>query len=480
MIYLNTWNNLFDGKYGNQKLDILYKDDIFVSILRLRDQNNSLIQVYKAFVVKGDAEMFTNTLPYPALLYHKHISVGEKGNFRYLLLHTETELVDNNTLSYHVDKKISDLNKMVSSVVAVTKSYNIKLISLKLASEDETNYFFSNPQIVKTLTNVPLSLDFSSPTALDKLILGKKKDVLVTTTLDLTDSVGIFNGTINERVSSAKVFCENSLLSARTVFVFDPTGLFNSLAYPNSDSTILDKFDLKMDPFGFPVKTINFFDIKIPLAIIPLNVFVTIFKFSNTVISVIKKVYTNNLVTIEDLINNVKNSDFVDINEFEKKRILAKLNIINVKYKNIFGKTDVSILYKQRYKHIGSVKILNIDYKNPFAVYYVSQIINLISLNLKNEATVVLPESKKLFNNPYIGPKVLSLLNDNNSLSSVVTSKHHEDFNLKNVFKVNLHIVKENDAVIHFPNRDPMRLLLRPTFTAHIIKFIEPKTVVRV
>ena len=293
MIYLNTWNNLFDGKYGNQKLDILYKDDIFVSILRLRDQDNSLIQVYKVFVSKGDVEMFTSTLPYPALLYQKHIDVGKNGNFKYLLLHTETELVDNGTLSFHVDKKIIQLNKMVSSVLAVTKSYDIKLISLKLASEKETNYFFSNPQIVKTLTNVPLSLDFSSPTALDKLILGKKKDVLVTTTLDLTDSVGIFNGTINERVSASKVFCENSLLSARTVYVFDSTGLFCSLSYPNKSPEVLDKFDLKMDPFGFPVKSINFYNIKIPLFVIPLNVFITVFKFSKSVVSVIKKVYNN-------------------------------------------------------------------------------------------------------------------------------------------------------------------------------------------
>ena len=34
MISLNTWNTLFEGKYGDQELNILYKDDIFVSFLK--------------------------------------------------------------------------------------------------------------------------------------------------------------------------------------------------------------------------------------------------------------------------------------------------------------------------------------------------------------------------------------------------------------------------------------------------------------
>jgi hypothetical protein len=51
MLSLNTWNTLFEGKYGSQELSILNSDDYFVSFLKSRDQNDILVQVYKIFAV---------------------------------------------------------------------------------------------------------------------------------------------------------------------------------------------------------------------------------------------------------------------------------------------------------------------------------------------------------------------------------------------------------------------------------------------
>jgi len=479
MISLNTWNTLFEGKYGTQELNILYMDDVFVSFLKIRDKGSALIQVYKVFLAKGDIEMFVTTLPYPALVYQKHVDIGESNNYKYLLLHTDAEYVDINTLSYHVDKKIQELNKRVGSVISVVKSYDIKLTSLKLATDKETNYFFSDPGITKVLTNLPLSLDLSSTSSMDKLILGKKNNILVTSTLENLNSVAVYGASLNERLFAAKVICENYLLSSKTVIVFDSTKMFVSLGYPNQDSSLLSEFDIKMDPFGFPVKSINYFDIKIPLSAIPQKAFINLFKFSGVAEDILSQAYSEETKTIDDLIKNVNKTQITDkINEFEKQRVLSKLIIFKKKYDVLFGETDLTNLFEQRYKHIGSVKVLNVDSNDPFYTYYIAYILEKISLSVKDEILVVIPESRKLFNNIFVGSKMFSILKDNTVISSLLTSKHQSDFGKDKISEVNIKMIIDNDGVIQYPNRDPMRLLFRPTFTTSVINYRKPKSIV--
>jgi hypothetical protein len=472
MISLNTWKTLFDGKYGNQELNILYNDDIFVSFLRLRDKTSALIQVYKVFVVKGEIETFSSTLPYPAIVYHKHIDVGSKNNFKYLLLHTETELVDLNTLSYHVDKKITELNKMVSSVISITKSYNVKLISLKIATEKENTYFFSDPEVIKSLSNMPLSLDFKSSTPLDKLILGKKKEVTITTSLSNLKSVSVYGTNLESRLFLSKIICENFLLSSKTVIVFDTINSYVSLGYPQQNSDILNSFNLDMDAFGFPVRKIDYFDIKMPVNKIPLDAFINLFSFKDVSVKIITSVYTNKIVTIDDLIENIKKIPInPEINEFEKKRVLSKLLVFNKKYSSFFGKTDVSLLFKQRYKNIGSVKVISINDKDLIYPYFIKNLVDEISMSIRDEVLLVFPELSKVFNNIFLGDEILKTIKENNLLSSLITSKHESDFMSNEISSVNIISIKNNDAVIYYPNRDPIRFLFRPTFTSSTIKY---------
>jgi len=472
MISLNTWNTLYDGKYGNQELNILYKDDIFVSFLRLRDKTNALIQVYKVFVVKGDIETFAETLPYPAIVYHKHVDIGAENNFKYLLLHTETEYIDVNTLSYHVDKKITELNKMISSVISVIKSYNIKLISLKMAKEKDNNYFFSDPEVLKTLSNMPLALDFKSSTPLDKLILGKKKDVSVTTSLSNLKSVAVYGPNLDERLFVSKIICENYLLSSKMVVVFDSINSFVSLGYPQQNSDIFSDFNLDMDPFGFPVKKINYLDIKIPLHKVPFDAFVNLFSFKDASLKILHSVYDDKVVTITDLIDRIKSIKIDnEINDFEKKRVILKLLILDKTYNKFFGKTDVSLLFKQRYKNIGSAKIVLIDEKDPIYPYFIKSIVEEISLTIREDVLLVFPEQSSVFNNIYLGNSILQIIRENTMLSSLFTSKYESDFREENISLLKIASIKDNDGVIYYPNRDPIRILFRPSFTSSTIKY---------
>lgn len=469
MISLNTWNTLYDGKYGNQELNILFKDDIFVSFLRLRDKTNALIQVYKVFVVKGDIETFASTLPYPAIVYQRHLT---DANYKYFLIHTESEYVDINTLSYHVDKKINELNKMISSVISIIKSYNIKLISLKIAGEKENNYFFSDPDVLKVLTNMPLVLDFKSINSLDKLILGKKKDVTITTSLLNLKQVYVFGNNLDDRLFISKVICENYLLSSKTIIVFDKLNNFLSLGYPQQNTDIFEKFKIDMDPFGFPVRKTNYKDIKMPLYKVPLNAFLDVFSFKGVLSKIISKVYTKEIITINDLILKIdKIETDQEINDFEKQRVVSRLLILDKKFGYFFGKTDLSSLFKQRYKNIGSVKIIEIDEKDLFTVFFISNFIDEVSLSLKEETLFVFPELSKLFNNMYIGDSLYEKIQENTLISSLLTSKYENDFLKENTSSVKIVSVQGNDAVMYYPNRDPLRLYFRPTFSSSIIKY---------
>ncbi|MDD3178462.1 MAG: hypothetical protein PHR26_02995 [Candidatus ainarchaeum sp.] len=474
MISLNTWNTLFQGKFGNQELNILYKDDIFVTFLKLKDNENALIQVYKIFLAKGDLEIFANTLPYPAIIFEKHLDIGEKNNYKYLLLHTDVEHVDFNTLSYHVDKKINKLNQRVSSIISVVKSYDLKLVSLKLAKNEEINYFFSDPSVVKILTNLPLSFNLNESTTLEKFILGKKEGVLITTTIDQLKSVGIFGSNLAERIFVMKIIIENYLLSSKTIVIFDSTNMFVSLAYPQQNLRVLENFDLKMDPFGFPIKVIDYFSLKIPLFSIPKSAFINIFKFSNISELIISKAYDKNIINISNLRENVSKLEINDeITDFEKQRVISKLVVLEDKYNNLFGISDIKKLFEQRYTHIGTVKILNINKDHIFYSYYIDYILKQISLNIKKEILIVFPELSEIFNNIFIGENLFNEIKDNPNISYILSSKYKTDFRKEKVSEVNISMISENDGVITYPNRDPLRLLFRPTFTSSVIKYKE-------
>ncbi len=478
MISLNTWNTLYEGKYGNSEYSILYQDDIFVSYLKLRDQSNVLVQVYKVFQAQGDIEIFNSTLPYPSILYEKHFSVGENNTFKYFFLNTETEYIELSTLSFYVDKKMQELNKRVSSVISIVKSYNIKLTSLKLASEDSRNYFFSDPGVIKVLSNLPASLDFSKTTGLDKLIMGTKNEVLVTTSLDLQKSVTVLGGSFDQRIYALKLVCENYLLSSKTVIILDSTKTFVTLAYPQSDLKILSDYKLKMDPFGFPVKPIETSEIKIPLGTIPLNAFINLFKLSPLEQKILMKVYNSNLITINDLRKKIIAQDIdEEFSDFEKQRLVSKLILLDKKYANRFGEIDLSVLFEQRYKHIGSVKLLSVDSDDPIYPYFVSQVINNLSLLVREDILVVLPESADIFNNLFIGKDVIDRLRANPRICVLLSSKHLNDFFDGKLTDVTITMVDDNDAVIRYPNRDPLRLLLRPTLTSSNVSYKQVESI---
>src|SRR5574343_488532 len=111
---ITTWNTLFEGKYGQKDLSIYYDEDTFVSILRSRDKPTVIVQLYKVFSVNGDIETFAETLPNQCIVYQKHFDIGEKNTYKFLILNTETEIVDNSKITNYIEKKTLQLNKTTS------------------------------------------------------------------------------------------------------------------------------------------------------------------------------------------------------------------------------------------------------------------------------------------------------------------------------------------------------------------------------
>jgi len=468
---LASWNTLFQGSYGNQELTLLYKEDILVTMLRARDQKSALLQVYKVFSAYGDSEMFAQTLPYNVILYHKHIGAGEKNTYKYLILNSDTEYVDTTTLAYNIDKKIQELNKITTSIISIIKSYDIRLISLKLSSDDAKNYFFSDPGVLKVIVNLPPAFDFATFTSVDKLILGRKNNLAITTTLENMRYTGVFGGTRDERLFAVKLICENYLIQSRTVVVFDNSNFFVSLAYPQQNLSVIKDYNLNMDAFGFPTKPIGYFDIKIPLSSVPVAAFLDIFKFTGIAMDVIKKQYSD-LVTMNDLVKKIITVELNDdLTGFEKQRILSRLALISKKFDNRFGEMDLSQILETRYKHIGSSKILKIDVSDPLYSYYVLSVLKTIALNFKDELLVVIPEMPELFADNIAGKEILSVLNKNSMLYHVISAESKSDIANDELYEVEIDLISDNDAVVRYPQRDPLRLLLRPTLTSSVINF---------
>ncbi len=476
MISLNTWDILFDGKYGSQELTILYKDDFFVSFLKSRDKKDILVQIYKLFFVHGDVEIFAETYPSQCVVYEKHFDIGEKNTYKYFILNTESEYVDNNTLSYHVDKKIQELNKKTSTLVSIMKSYDLKLISLKNVSQSVRNNFYSDPFIIKAMTNMPMSADLSGFTSIDKLLLGRKNNIPINTTIDKLQSVLVSGANEDERLFVLKLISEIHLLSSKTVLVFDKKGFFKSLAYPQQKEEILHAFDPALGAFGFPSKYIDYFSlIKIPLGSIPKQAIKNLFMFVNIAEKIMDLCFDSSLVSIDDLIKRIENIEQTEeITEFEINRLISKLKIIEHKYGSYFGKTDVSFLFENKYKHLGYSKILKVDYDCPFFAYYIKKIIEDLSLHIKSELLLVLPESERLFNNMFVGDAISSIIQENSKLNVVISSEYQTNIKNKEYISTYFDVISNNDVVIKYPNRDPLRLMLRPTLSSSNIDLKKP------
>ncbi len=479
MMQVTTWNTLFEGVYGQKKLTIFFNDDYFISVLRSKDPSTILVQLYKVFAVDGDIELFAETLPNQCMVYEKHFDIGEKNTYKFFVLNTETEIIDSLQLNEHIERKMLQLNKTTSSIVSIIKSYNIKLLSLKMLPENVKSYFFSDPFVVKVLTNLPNALDFSTISSVDKLLIGRKNGVTINASLENLKSITVTGGKEEERLFATKVIAENYLLSSKKVIVFDNTGVFRTLSFPQQKEELLDAFDMKISPFGFPSNTIPYFKIKLPLSIIPKAAFVNIFRFLGISTKIIDQAYGDNLKTIEDLKKKIISLDITDeITDFEKWRMISKLNIIEEKYGTNFGNTDLSIIFEAAHKNIGSSKILLIDRTDPLFVYYVYGIIKKLSEELKEDILIVIPQASEIFNSVIIGGELLTILKETPKFHYCLNSEYLSDFRDQSPAKVKIEIISENDVVIRYPDKDPLRLLLRPTLTSCSIDIRKEESIV--
>ncbi|MFA5745991.1 MAG: hypothetical protein WCX82_01230 [archaeon] len=479
MIAVTTWDTLFEGKYGQKELTIFYSDDYFVSILRLRDQSNVLIQLYKIFAVNGDIEIFAETLPNQCIVYEKHFGIGENNTYKFFIVNTETEIIDSTQINYHIEKKMLQLNKATGSIVSIIKSYNIKLLSLKMLSEEVKNFFFSDPFVIKVLTNSPNSIDFSTISSVDKLLLGRKNGITINASLENLRSVLVIGGQEEDRIFAIKVIAENYLLSSKKVIVFDNTGVFKTLSYPQQKEELLLAFEMKVSPFGFPSNVIDYFKIKLPLSTIPKIAFISIFKLSGVSEKIINKAYTDNLKTIQDLKNNVIALDIDDeITDFEKWRVISKLNILEEMYGNYFGDTNLSIISEAAYKNIGSSKIFTVNKNDPMYVYYIYGLIKQLSQEIKEEILIIIPQANEILNNAIIGGELLTILKESPKLNYCLSSEYANDFMDKNPANVTIEVISGNDAVIRYPDKDPLRLFLRPTLTSSNIEIKKEESIV--
>jgi len=77
----------------------------------------------------------------------------------------------------------------------------------------------------------------------------------------------------------------------------------------------------------------------------------------------------------------------------------------------------------------------------------------------------VFPESKDLFNNFFVGKSLINTIRANQKISYLISSSNDIDFVSEDLCDVKMSIVKQNDIVIKFPAKDPLRMLLRPSLT---------------
>ena len=216
-----------------------------------------------------------------------------------------------------------------------------------------------------------------------------------------------------------------------------------------------------------------------PLHIIPKLAFINLFKFTGVSQKIIDQAYTDNIKDISELIANIAAIGITDeITDFEKWRIISKLNIIDDVYSGYFGETDLSIVFESTYKNIGSSKVFMINRNNSLHVYYIYGILKKLSEEVKEDMLVIIPQASEIFNNSFIGNELLTILKENPKLNYCIGAGHIDDFIDKEPATVKIEVISNNDVVIRYPDKDPLRLLLRPTLTSSNLEIKKEETTI--
>lgn len=481
------WTTVFKGMIEGHSTEVYSNNkDLFLSMVF--DEKNgkiqgALIEFFKVFNVEGPLEEFIETLPKDALSFNIH---SQEKTFKFFIL-----MAGPTYALYNEDDMINETNDLLKKlesttkiILDVSKVYDLKIIPLDKAKEEDKQAFYAMPIISLLLHPVIKArvgeevIIREKPRIVGEILLGKSKTgQLIREPFEFFFKSLVLQGKPEERSHALNVLLESAILSSISCIVFEFSNEFDGLSYPAEDNKELRNAEIPLEPIGMPVKEfIAGTDFSVDLSLVEPETIIEMFGLGDTPAakSIMKALQEKKASNINELIAYIKMLSVDDeFNEFQKKKAIRILKLIELIYPNFFnGKINTSEMIKAWHKGLGKANIIKIQALDERQkLFIIHSLIKTISMQLTNEIKTMLfmPEANKIIASAkkmLIQEKIKEeLLNcSKKGLGFVLSAKTDLDLPKEIIEESNarINIVEERDAGIVIKGLKQYRIILRP------------------
>jgi hypothetical protein len=282
------------------------------------------------------------------------------------------------------------------------------------------------------------------------------------------------------------VIAESALLSNIPAIIFDWTNAFNRIGEASKNIEELEKYQVKMDPIGFPVRRSAPADgIVIDINLLSTDGIAEIFGIGEKNFSRILKMVlsSGNFSSINELaekISSVKQTD--EFSEYEILKAARIMKLIEVIYPGFFkGGNEISEMASSsgnsKIARTSVFDLSSLD-KRAAILFSYSIIRGLLEHHKKTglsnsvKSLLVIPEAGKIMpndNEMILSKEIISLLKQGKAYGLAFALSTNQIIDLSGEIRkeceAQINIVSENDVGVQLKNRKAYRVLVRPTLS---------------
>ncbi|MCR4334962.1 MAG: hypothetical protein NUV57_00305 [archaeon] len=487
------WEKLFSGVFQEHEVELYSNPEKILMIIvfekKLDRIEGAIIELYKVFSAEGDVESFVETLPRDVLIITKH---DEKSTLKFLLLGskpTYARWVEDEFVK-EVDLLVKKLSTSATMIIDVSKAYELTLKEISESSKEVQSAFFTQPMLVPLLATsnhsmVGETIDEMKPLTKGEIMLGLTRDrKKVIEPIALFNKIILSEGEPKDRARVLQVLAESAMLSKIPAIIFDSNKSFSGLGEANKGEAELKKYEVDIDPLGFPIKNyIPGKSVKVNLNMMSPRTIAELFgvgykDFPRLLTSFLAE---NTVTSIDEMVEKIsKLPQSEEFSEFEIYKTARIIKLMGTRYPDLFGGgNETTDMIKKSTSNIARASIIDISSLDErSSILIIHSIIKEISMSKQKSnsgfVSIIIPKGELIQakeNQNIISREIYSLLNELSVSGAMILIAAGKSIDIDQATKqdanVTINIVSGNDVGIQMKNRKSYRVLVRPTLSEH-------------
>lgn len=487
------WTKMFEGSIEGQSAEIYSNEESMILVLVYEKEGDKIVgvvlELFKAFACSGEIEAFTETLPKDAVVFLKH---GDKKTFKFFALGSSPSysLYDENAVIEEFESLLKRLNAATQMISEVSKAYDLSLVEIQKASDEEKQTFFAEPLTMQMLSH-STALPQKKPSAMSQEPVGPVGELLLGITKEgaiAKEPLQLFAKTIitgpqeKYRMHCAHIVIEGALLSSLSVIVIDWKNSFRGLSEPSKDLQGLKKFKVDFDPIGFPVAHFTVPEnVKIALETTNMHGLLELFGAgANAATKLIEqKNSSKRHRNTADLIETIKKTGPTEeASIYQLNKAIRLLSLFELHYPNLLdGQNNFDEIAKSWMKGLGRAGIIHLENTDAITgLLVVHSITKGLVEHFKRQgmtnrirAMIVIPEARKIM------PSIEATIVSKNIASELIelqgygvgfaiSAEKITDITkeIADAIEAEIGIIEKNDVGIKLKDRKNYRALIRP------------------